>query len=84
MKSPTLIHEELKTITDKELKQLINEIEQELKNRKRIEFIQLRDNIIKAIKEMQDRFPLAKGLVSEDLDIDILGYDIDLIVFSID
>ena len=79
---------DIKTMTDDELQQFIMKAQQEQRDRKEQEFNRLRDNIIKAIKEMQEQFPYATCIISHtdeddyEHDVDILGHDITVVQFS--
>jgi hypothetical protein len=71
-------------ITEEELRQIIKDMEAELKDRGDKLFEQLKGNIIKALEEMKESFPESKVLVGhpyKDVVIDVLN-NVDYIAFE--
>lgn len=79
-------HERMKSIkemTNDELGQFIELAQKELEGREEQEFNTLRDNIINAIREMQQKFPCASCTIIHDCDhdVNILDHDIKAVHF---
>lgn len=69
-------------IDEEELRQIIKEAEAELEDRGTLLFVQLKDNIIKALNEMREYFPECEMMIwsdcrkcGQEMAVDVLAFN---------